>query len=129
MQHRRRRDAELGGLARRRAQELEILSRRSLRALQLADDLESRRRELHRSRLLAKLHRQPASDGDALEAFQEIGVEHRAAVLTVGHGLEAELFLERDRLTDALVFDGAKLVVGELAVGVTLPSFAKLAGS
>src|SRR5690606_18882268 len=46
--------------------------------------------------------------GDALELFQEIDVEEGAALLAVGHGLQAAVLLNLHDVANALVLDGAQ---------------------
>ena len=111
VQHRRRRDRELCCSAGHGAQERELLRRDALGALQFSGDLEPGRRELHDFGLALELHGQTAAHGYPFEALQEIGMEHRAAVLAIRDALESELFLHRDRAADALVFHRAKIVV------------------
>src|SRR3546814_12337049 len=60
------------------------------------------------------------SDGDAVEALQEIDMEEGAAELAVGDALEPDVLLALRHLADAVVLDPAQGLAGDLARRVLL---------
>src|SRR3546814_4254885 len=60
------------------------------------------------------------SDGDAVEALQEIDMEEGAAELAVGDALEPDVLLALHHLADAVVLDPAQCLAGDLARRVLL---------
>src|SRR3546814_16353807 len=61
-----------------------------------------------------------SSDGDAVEALQEIDMEEGAAELAVGDALEPDVLLALRHLADAVVLDPAQGLAGDLARRVLL---------
>src|SRR3546814_14211407 len=60
------------------------------------------------------------SDGDAVEALQEIDMEEGAAELAVGDALEPDVLLALRHLADAVVLDPAQGLARDLARRVLL---------
>src|SRR5262245_39897378 len=52
--------------------------------------------------------------GDALQLLEKIEMPEGAAELAIGHGLQADLLLLADDAADFLIFDGAKVLRGNL---------------
>ena len=78
----------------------------AVRARQLAVDAEARRRELDVAGMGVEARLDPRRDhGDVGELLEEVEMPEGAAELAVGDRLEAEPFLQLDRVADRLVLD------------------------
>src|SRR3984957_18653531 len=117
MEHRRRGNADLGGLARCAFEEIEIspLDRRGM--ANLGFDMHGRRPEADfRAVVLAKLGGEFAiGDRDAVEFLKKIDMEKGAAKLAVRDAFEPDALLAPYNLSNAVVLDAPKFIGGKLA--------------
>ncbi len=109
MHQRWRWNALLRGLFSHGNQKFEVLDFDAMRMPKLSGDDESRRRALHVRvgvlKMPGRVRQQAFDNFHPLDLAQKIGMPERAAKLSIGDSLHADVFLHVHRVTNAAVFD------------------------
>ncbi len=105
MDHCRRGYADLGNAACARLEETEVVGLDTVCVAQPAGDRELRRCEVDFAVAAVELDGDTAVHGDTLELLEKVDVKVGAPELAVGDRLEADVFLQPRRVTNAGVFD------------------------